>query len=246
MQSAIYQGRVFHARHFPKKHAFNYDIFLMWLKLDEIAEIEQSVRFFSISRWAPLRFKRQDYLGDNSEPLQESVLKRMNELAGSPNENPLCGDVYLLGQVRTFGLYFSPVNFYYLRQSNGSYSHMLAEVSNTPWNQRHHYLVDLNNQQDTQKAFHVSPFNPLDMQYQWSVMQPNQKLNLTLKCVKNVTHLDTGLNLNRIELNSKSLTRVLMSIPSMALRTVIGIYWQAIKLFIKRVPFYAHATQGKK
>ena len=84
------------------------------------------------------------------------------------------------------------------------------------------------------------------MQYQWSVKQPNQKLNLTLKCVKDITHLDTGLNLTRVELNSKSLARVLMSIPSMALRTVIGIYWQAIKLFIKRVPFYGHATQGKK
>ena len=123
---------------------------------------------------------------------------------------------------------------------------MLAEVSNTPWNERHHYLVDLNDQQDSQKAFHVSPFNPLDMQYKWSVMQPSEKLNLTLKCVKDITHLDTGLNLTRVELNSKSVLRVLISIPSMAIKTVVGIYWQAIKLFIKRVPFYAHATQGKK
>ena len=77
-------------------------------------------------------------------------------------------------------------------------------------------------------------------------MQPSNKLNLTLKCVKEITHLDTGLNLTRIELNSGSVFRVLVSIPSMAIKTVIGIYWQAIKLFLKRVPFYAHATQGKK
>tara|TARA_R110000744_G_scaffold419_9_gene1678 strand:- start:1276 stop:2004 length:729 start_codon:yes stop_codon:yes gene_type:complete len=242
MQSAIYKGRVFHARHYPKKHAFNYDIFLMWLKLDEIEKVEKDVRLFSASRWAPLRFKREDYLGDSNTSLQKGVLARMSELA----EKQLQGDVYFLGQVRTFGLYFSPVNFYYLRQPDGTYSHMLAEVSNTPWNERHHYLVDLHDQKNSQKAFHVSPFNPLDMQYQWTVMQPNQKLNLTLKCVKDITHLDTGLNLTRIELNSKSLLRVLVSIPHMAIRTVVGIYWQALKLFIKRVPFYAHATQGKK
>ncbi|WP_339772083.1 DUF1365 domain-containing protein [uncultured Paraglaciecola sp.] len=242
MQSAMYKGRVFHARHYPKKNSFNYDIFLMWLKLDELSEIEKKVRFFSSSHWAPLRYKRQDYLGDKTESLEKSVLKRMSELAGKQ----LAGDVYLLGQVRTFGLYFSPVNFYYLRQPDGHYSHMLAEVSNTPWNERHHYLVDLDDQQDSQKAFHVSPFNPLDMQYKWAVMQPSNKLNLTLKCVKEITHLDTGLNLTRIELNSGSVFRVLVSIPSMAIKTVIGIYWQAIKLFLKRVPFYAHATQGKK
>lgn len=242
MQSAIYKGSVFHARHHPKKHAFNYDIFLMWLKLDEIEKVEKDVRFFSASRWAPLRFKREDYLGGSNTSLQKGVLDRMSELA----EKPLQGDVYFLGQVRTFGLYFSPVNFYYLRRPDGTYSHMLAEVSNTPWNERHHYLVDLHDQKNSQKAFHVSPFNPLDMQYQWTVMQPNQKLNLTLKCVKDITHLDTGLNLTRIELNSKSLFRVLVSIPHMAIRTVVGIYWQALKLFIKRVPFYAHATQGKK
>ena len=69
MQSAIYKGRVFHARHFPKKNSFNYDIFLMWLKLDELNEAEKKVRYFSASRWAPLQYKRQDYLGDNSEPL---------------------------------------------------------------------------------------------------------------------------------------------------------------------------------
>ena len=242
MESAIYQGTVFHARHVPKKHAFTYNIFLLWLKLDEIPALEHKVRFFSASRWAPLQFKRTDYLGDAHTPLTESVLGKMSELAAKS----LTGEIYLLGQVRTFGLYFSPVNFYYLRQPDGQYSHCLAEVSNTPWNKRHYYLVNLAEQRNSQKAFHVSPFNPMDMQYQWKIAQPAEKLTLSLKCVKEITHLDTRLNLRRSNMNSKTVFAVLLKIPSMALTTIIGIYWQATKLFFKRVPFYAHLTQGKK
>lgn len=242
MQSAIYQGKVFHARHYPKKHAFSYNIFLLWLHLDEVVTLEQQVRFFSASAWAPLHFRRSDYLGDATMPLKQAVLAKMSQLAGEP----LTGEVYFLGQVRTFGLYFSPVNFYYLRQPDGQYSHTLAEVSNTPWQDRHCYLVDLAHQQDSEKKLHVSPFNPMDMQYKWNIAQPSERLTLSLKCVKQITHLDTSLNLKRSQMNSKSVCNVLLKIPSMTVKTIFGIYWQATKLFIKRVPFYAHPTQGKK
>lgn len=242
MSSAIYTGTVFHSRFVPKKHAFSYRIFLMWLDLSELEQLEQQVRGFSASSWAPLRFKRSDYLGDTDTPLQQSALEKMSELA----DTPLSGKVFLLGQTRTFGLYFSPVNFYYLQKEDGSYSHLLAEVSNTPWNKRHYYLVDLMQQEDCDKTFHVSPFNPMDMRYKWNISQPDDTLKLSLACHKDVKHFVASLNLSRIELNSNSLFRVLLSIPSMTIKTVVGIYWQALKLFIKRVPFYSYPKQGKQ
>lgn len=214
----------------------------MWLNLDELNLLENQVKGFSSKSWAPLRFKRQDYLGDEKKSLKISVLEKMSELA----KRPITGTVFLLGQTRTFGLYFSPVNFYYLQQINGSFSHLLAEVSNTPWNDRHCYLVDLATQEDCKKEFHVSPFNPMDMVYKWKVSQPQQSLKLTLACHQEVKHFAASLNMSRIELNSKSLFRVLISIPSMTLKTVFGIYWQAIKLFIKGLPFYSNPAQGKK
>ncbi len=242
MQSAIYKGRVFHSRFVPKKHAFNYQIFLMWLDLDELQLVETQVKGFSMHNWAPIRFKREDYFGDPKQPLQQAILEKMSELAGQN----LTGKVFLLGQTRTFGLYFSPVNFYYLQRADGSFSHLLAEVSNTPWDQRHCYLVDLDQQQDSAKAFHVSPFNPMDMQYKWKISQPQQRLTVSLSCHKDIKHFVANIDMQRIELNSSSLLNVLLSIPSMTIKTVFGIYWQALKLFIKGVPFYPNPEQGKK
>lgn len=241
-QSAIYKGEVFHRRFVPKNHTFSYKVFLMWLNLDEIELLNTSVKGFSSESWAPIRFKRQDYYGDPSKPLKQCILEKMTELAGQEMQ----GDIYLLSQMRTFGFYFSPVNFYYLQQHDGTFSHLLAEVSNTPWNERHYYLVDLAKQEDSEKQFHVSPFNPMDMQYKWAISQPQDILQLSLSCHKESKHFVASLNLSKIEMNSKNLFNVVVSIPNMAIKTVFGIYWQALKLFLKGVPVYPHPEQGKK
>ena len=237
-ESALYTGIVHHQRFLPKIHRFNYKIYLYWLKLKEIEQLDANVKGFSnkLKGFSPVKFIRNDYLGDPAQTLESSVIARMSELNGST----LSGDVYFLGQVRTFGWYFSPVNFYYLRNATGLYTHMLAEVSNTPWNKRHHYLVDLAKQEDCDKKFHVSPFNPMDMTYQWKIKQPNENLRLHLACIKKSKHFEAALNLQRQPLTTKTLRGALLSIPSMTLKTVAGIYWQAIKLFFKRVPIYMH------
>lgn len=238
IESAIYSGKVFHKRVVPKLHAFQYDIFLYWLKLSELPTLTKKVKGFAdkeLSR-AIVNFTRSDYLGDPNIKLDTAVLAKMSQLNGSP----LCGEVFLLGQVRTFGLYFSPVNFYYLRNNEKMFTHVLAEVSNTPWNERHHYLVDLATQEDCAKAFHVSPFNPIDMTYHWRISQPADYLRLHLSCSKETKHFEAAIDLQRLPLTSDGLRRMLFAIPSMTIKTIAGIYWQALKLFVKRVPIYTH------
>lgn len=242
MPNAIYSGELMHARFIPKLHKFNYRINLFWLDIEKINETAKNIRWFSAEKRAAIQFKRSDFLGDANRPLQDCVLELMSELAGSP----LTGRVYLLSPLRTFGLYFSPVNFYYLQDSKGHYSHLLAEVSNTPWNERHCYLVDLTEQQDSQKAFHVSPFNPIDMVYKWKIAQPADTLKLSLACHKESMHFVANMNLSRTELNSQTIKHVVLSIPFMTIKTVCGIYWQALKLLIKGMPIYPHPAQGKK
>lgn len=242
LESALYRGKVYHQRFVPTQHKFDYDIYLFWLKLSEIDQVSKTVRGFSVGKFNWVEFRRQDYYGDPSTPLESAIIDKMSELANIQ----LSGDVFMLGQVRTLGLYFSPVNFYYLRDSDKNYTHMLAEVSNTPWNDRHYYLVDLAQQADTDKVFHVSPFNPMDMTYKWRVAQPSEQLALALDCHKEDKHFAASIAMKKLTLNSNSLSNVLKSIPSMTLKTVWGIYWQALKLFVKRTPIYGHPGKSQE
>lgn len=242
IESAIYQGKVYHQRFTPTQHKFDYHIYLFWLKLSELDTLSSSLNHFSASSRARVRFKRQDYLGDESQPLQVSVLEKMNSLS----DQVLSGEVYMLGQLRMWGLYFSPVNFYYLKGTNETFTHVLAEVSNTPWNERHYYLVNLSVQADTPKAFHVSPFNPMEMTYQWQITQPSARLSLSMDCVRNDKTFSAGINLSRLTLDNENLTRVMKRIPSMTIKTVVGIYWQALKLLLKRTPLYNHPEKSQE
>lgn len=245
IESAIYKGKVYHQRFKPTRHKFDYDIYLFWLKLesDELNALSDTLTYFSAHSKARVRFNREDYLGDPSISLKQAVLERMTELNGGKTLN---GEVFMLGQLRMWGLYFSPVNFYYLRNVEGKYTHMLAEVSNTPWNERHHYLVNLDTQADTPKAFHVSPFNPMDMTYKWSISQPSSRLSLAMDCVREDKEFSAGINLTKFTLDNANLSAALKRIPSMTIKTVAGIYWHALKLLLKRTPLYTHPEKSQE
>ncbi len=238
IQSAIYQGKVFHQRFRPTRHAFEYSMFLFWLNLDEIEHIADSVKHFSTSRLSLVQFRRSDYLGDQKVPLSDAVLAKMSSLNGTP----LDGEIFLLGQLRTLGIYFSPVNFYFLRNRNGQFSHMLAEVSNTPWHETHCYLVNLEKQDNSKKAFHVSPFNPMKMDYKWRVSIPDERLSIAIDCHQDAKDFSAGLVLHRKPLTTKTLRKNLLAIPSMSVKTLVGIYCQALKLWLKGTPIYSHPS----
>ncbi len=248
LNSCIYQGTTYHKRYTPKLHCFSYPIYFVYLDLDEIDQVHATIRHFSDKPLSMACFKQRDYLPDKTSalPLKQQILNKSIELG----ETQKIDKIYLLCQLRTWGLYFSPVNFYYCYSQDKLHS-ILAQVSNTPWNERYFYRVPFQSQDYIcDKDFHVSPFNDLDMKYRWKTSEPDECLNLHLDNL----HLDpnqskifhAGISLKRKPLTNKNFNQLLISFPAMCVKTVISIYWQALKLWLKGTPFYGYVADKQK
>lgn len=248
---AIYIGHIGHQRFTPKRHGFRYALSQWWLDLDDLVSAGACSRLFNINGgFAAFSFRNSDYLRDEprepSVSLADAVRTKMSELAGEA----LTGRVYLLGNVRCFGIYFSPLNCYYLENAAGEFTHVLAEVSNTPWNERHYYLLSLDQTLEHEKAFHVSPFNPVDMDYRWRLELPEfeaeSSLGVQIELWRQEKIFTASMRLKRLPLNRSSIHNVFKQTPWMTAKAVLAIYWQALRLIIKRVPFYGHPGSSKR
>lgn len=151
----------------------------------------------------------------------------------------------LLTQPRSWGLAFNPASFFYCFDADERLVAILCEVSNTPWHERYHYVLPASGtgQQHVAvaKAFHVSPFLPRDLEYHMSFSQPGERLGVHMADWQGADKLfDASLSLQRQPLNRSSLHRHLLSFPWMTGKTVLAIYWQALRLLLKRIPIYSH------
>lgn len=243
MKPALYIGTIAHKRNIPVEHTFQYPFFMWFLNLDELDQLPPLGRWFSTTHFALSRFHRPDYYGDPQIPLADAIRNRMLELTGEPVTGQVCG----LMNMRTLGVYFSPVNFYYGYDSAGKLSHFLAEVSNIPWNERHqyaHYVGDGDLRPDHAKEFHVSPFNSKDQHYRWQLVAPGDIVSVQLSVSDERGHIFTAqLGLNRHPLKLQSVRSRLLRKPAMTLSIVAGIYWQAFHLFRKGVPYVPYTKE---
>lgn len=250
LSSSLQQGVVYHRRYQPTQHVFHYSTTQWWIALDELTQLNDCSRLLSTRGFAPLWFRRADYLRGSNGDLATCVRQKLTDLTGQV----ISGKVYFLGNLRTWGLYFSPINCYFVEDQSGQYSHMLAEVSNTPWNERHYYAIALADAKSTStthaehpKAFHVSPFNPLAMTYQWRIEPPLNTVDarslIQLDAVRKNKHFRASLALRRVEMNPRAIRSVFLRYPINTVTTVVAIYWQALKLWLKRTPIYDHSAK---
>ena len=177
MKSAIYTGIVSHRRFLPKPHSFKYGVALFYLDLDEVAQIFRIPGLLTLGRGI-LSFRREDYHGDPKLPLDTSVRNLVELRTGKRPRGP----IRVLTQIRYFGFCFNPVTFYYCFDPQDHFLEMIiAEISNTPWNERHAYVLpcvegDRVKSFAFPKTFHVSPFMPMEMNYNWKFTTPAESL----------------------------------------------------------------------
>jgi len=244
MQSRIYKGWVEHRRDAPRPHRFRYRMFMMYLDLAELPGLFDRAPFWSARRPAPAWFKRSDYLGDAATPLDESVRALVAQRTGTRPRGP----IRLLTHLRYFGYCMNPVSFYYCFDLRGTrLETIVAEITNTPWGERHQYVLPVEGggerlkRFEFDKDFHVSPFMPMDMQYRWSFSEPGGRLFVHMQNLRGGEPMfNATLNLRPSAISPGALLRVLAGYPLMTLKVIGGIHWQALKLWWKRTPVYGH------
>lgn len=241
LSSGLFVGEVRHRRFTPIYHEFRYPLFMVCLDLDEIETLASKVKGFSLRRFGAACFYRQDYMEGRTDT-KRAVLDKIFRLTGTKVE----GKVYALCHLRYLGLYFSPVNFYYVFDMLGNWTYMLAEVSNTPWLERHYYAIPATSACQHDKGFHVSPFNSMAQVYQWQLRPLTRRAFVHLEAHEADKVFDATLFLKKREFTSKNLLGLLLKTPMMTVKVIFLIYWQALKLWWKGAPFYPHPNRSKE
>jgi DUF1365 family protein len=246
MESCIYEGSVMHKRSKPVEHKFAFSLYMLYLDLDELPHVFSGSWLWSTERTAFARFRRRDHLGDPKLPLVDCVRDWVEERIG---RRPV-GPIRLLTQLRCAGIAMNPVSFYYCFDAEGTrVDTVVAEVNNTPWGERHCYLVasdpdvkDESIRTRTPKQFHVSPFMGMDLAYQWSIQKPGDRIGLRIANHEpdGTLIFEAALGMKRRELSASSRARMLVQYPFITLQLIVAIYWQAFRLYIAGVPIHPH------
>jgi DUF1365 family protein len=244
--SAVYEGRVRHRRFEPIEHDFSYRFFLTYLDLGELPGLLDRFPLYSARRPAPGRFRRCDYLGDPSRPLDECARDVVESETGSRPPGP----VRLLTGLRYLGHAFNPVSFYYCFDAAGErVEAVVAEVENIPWGERHAYVLARGERQgnvladEFDKTLHVSPLMGMDQTYAFRATEPGARLSVHIESRPQGSEgksFDATLSLRRRELSPRLMAGLLARYPGMSLQVVAKIYAQSLRLKLKGARYFPH------
>ncbi len=241
----LYTGSLRHRRFRPREHQFEYGIFLAFLDIDLIPEQMAATRFSGYNRFAWASFHQRDHFGDPSLPLRE----RLRQNAQREGLELPDGPIFLLTHLRYLGYCFNPISIYYCYGADGEVALTLAEVNST-FGESHNYWLHAGNATGhkdgsrryvTPKRMHVSPFFGMDMNYEFVLTEPGERLIAHMNVVEpDGCFFDATLKLERRDWNSRNLLKSLARHPWMTAKVTAAIHWQALQLFLKKVPVHTH------
>ena len=219
---------------------------MLYLDLAELPQVFDGYWLWSARRPAVARWHREDHYGDRSEPLDQSIRALVSSHAGRRPDGP----IRLLTNPHYFGYGFNPVSFYYcFDAADRRVEAVVAEINNTPWGEQHCYVLPATSNRGTPeklrfqfgKDFHVSPFLPMDMEYDWRFSTPGEHLLVHMENWREDNAVfDATLSLEREPICSRSLAGALAGYPFMTAKVAGAIYWQAFRLWLRRTPFFTH------
>ena len=231
MRSAAYVGKLIHARRSPARHVFRYPVSYWLFDLDELPELERRLRLFSVNRRNVVSLRDRDHF-DGTTPLKEAVI----DVA----DDPTIERVLTLTQPRILGYVFNPVTFHWCYRADGSLSCIVAELNNTFGERLPEVLRGPELHYEHAKRLHVSPFFGLDYEYEYAFSQPGEEVwaRMHLRDGGGRKPLTAVLHGKRRELTNRSVAGLLLRYPLQPLQVIALIHFEALRLWLKRVPFH--------
>jgi uncharacterized protein len=253
-QPQLCLGQVRHTRLRPRRHCFSYGIYYLRLPLRSMGEQDFSARLISRNRANLLSFCDSDH-GDGSTPL----LAWIDGVLQEQGVRDADGEIWLQTMPRVFGYVFNPVSFWFCHRADGALRAVLCDVRNT-FGERHLYLLDhgaaiaYGSELRANKIFHVSPFCKVEGGYRFRFLRAKKDAGQNehhLACVDyddaSGPLLQTSLSGIAVPLRDRALGRALLRYPLMTFGVMARIHWQALRLWLRRVPFFSkpHPPQEK-
>lgn len=240
MEPAIYTGMLRHRRSSPAVHHFTYPLFMAFLDIDRLPELMRVSPLAGYNRFAWASFHQRDHFGDPAQPLR----RRLQQDARASGLSLPDGPVFLLTHLRYLGYVFNPISLYYCYDRALRLRAVLAEVNST-FGERQNYWMEAGSgpilTHRCPKRMHVSPFLPMDLEYRFSLTPPARTLVAHIGVWQGgQSPFDATLTLNREPWSAPALHRALRRFPCMTARVIAGIHWQALRLWLKKVPVWPH------
>jgi DUF1365 family protein len=243
-EPALYSGILRHRRFRPKEHHFTFSLFMAFLDIDRIPELMGISPFLSHNRWNWASFDDRDHCGDPDLPLRNRIMADAESQGIFLSEGP----IFLLTHLRYLGYCFNPVSFFYCYDRQGDIQAVLAEVNNT-FGEHHNYWLWKGNRREPgqplryhcPKVFHVSPFMKLELDYGFVLTPPGSELTVHMNTIEDGrVFFDATMKLEQRPWSGSILHRALLRHPGMTAQVMVSIHWQALKLYLKKVPFYSN------